>query len=226
MKGFVITILSVSLIVILAILAISLRNTQLSTERALIAPLPLAYASFLSDDVAYELNSIVGPELSFNEKNDSMLIIIHDSIQSHNYSNEISTYDRFLKEEVASKTASNISTNFTNLNGGVITLFINEEYNYSNDHNADEVLFTRTNGTGATSYEINFTITAVRANVTHMAFDSNGTMNVTIHYTDLNGTGTEQGNVFPNQLNSMRVDYFGGSSIEVDVGLKNGNTGT
>lgn len=226
MRGFVITILSMSLIMMLVVLAMSHRNTQLSTERSLIEPLPLIYAAFLLDSVAYEFNSMVGPQLDLREGNESMNVTVKDILQSHNYSAEINGYDAFLSGEVADRTASSISANFSNLSGGVITLFINEDYTYTNDHTTNESLFTRENGTGATLYDINFTITAVRANVTHMDFNSSGTMNVTIIYTDLNGTDTEQGSVFPNQPNTFRVDYANGGSMTITIGLVSGNSGS
>jgi len=226
MRGFVITILSVSLIVLLLALTLSLGNTQRGTERALIEPLPLTYAAFLLDDVAFEFNSIVGPRLGFEERNDSMTVTVIDGLDGYNHSAEISAYDSFLRGEVADRTASNITANFTNLTGGVIRLFIDEDYVYTNDHTANESLFTRAGGTGATSYEINLTTTAVRANVTHITFNGSGTMNVTIRYTDQNGTAVEEGSVFPGQQNVFKLDYANGGSIRITLGPESGNSGS
>ncbi|NYZ74540.1 hypothetical protein H0O00_05330 [Candidatus Micrarchaeota archaeon] len=226
MRGFVITILSVSLIMMLVMLAMSLRNAQLGTERALLEPLPLTYAAFLLDDVGYELNSLVGPRIVFKETNESMGLAVSDTLHGYNHSAEMSFYSAFLAGEVATRTASNITTNFTNMTDGVIRVFIAEDYIYSNDHTKNESLFTKSDGTGATSYDINITITAVRSNVTHMAFNDNGTLNVTIRYTDLNGTGVEEGRVFPDQPNTLRVDYEGGGSILVALGPEGGNDGS
>jgi hypothetical protein len=213
----------VSLVAILIMLAMSLRNAQLSTERALMEPLPLIYAASISDDVAYGFNSLVGPRIGFQETNSSMKVAVADTLHDYNHSAEISSYAAFLRGEVAGQTASNISADFTNITGGVMRLFIDEDYIYTNDHARNESLFTREGGTGASSYDINFTITAVRANVTHMAFNDSGTMNVTIRYTDVNGTGVEEGKVFPHQLNTFRVDYAGGGSMTVTIGPESGN---
>lgn len=226
MRGFVITILSVSLIMVLVALAMSLRNIHAGTERSLMEPLPLIYASFLLDDVAYELNSLVGPGLALNETNDSIRLAISDSLHTANHSAEILAYRRFLESEVADSTVSNITVDFTNLTGGTISLSIDGDYSYANDHNASEALFTRSDGTGATSYDINFTVYSVRQNVTHMEFNSSGTLNVTIHYTDLNCTATEQGAVFPGSHNSLLVVYPNGTSMEVSVGAVGGNSGS
>jgi len=226
MRGFVITILSIAIVMMLILLAVSFRNVEVSTERALIEPLPLIYAAYLLDDIGYEFHSIIGPGMSMNQSNDSMKITIADTLHDRNHSAEILAYEEFLTGEVASRTASNISTDFTNLTSGEIKLFINEDYVYSNDHDDRALLFTRQGGTGASSYDVHFIITAVRSNVTHMAFDENGTLNVTIHYTDLNGTGVEQGKVFADQANSFKVDYADGSSMIVTAGQAAGNNGS
>ena len=226
MRGFVITILSVAIIVMLVTLSMSSRNIQASTERVLMEPLPLLYAAYLLDDVGYELNSIIGPGINLNQSNDSIKLTMTDSLHDKNHSSDILAYEEFLTGEVANTTASTIATNFTNLTDGTIKLFINEDYAYSNDHDDRMILFTRSGGTGARSYEINFTITAVRSNVTQMEFNDNGTINVTIRYTDLNGTTVEQGKVLENQANSFRVEYMDGSSMTVDVGLASANNGS
>ncbi len=210
----------------LIVLATSFRNAQLSNERAIMEPLPLIYAAVLFDDVAYELNSIVGPQIQIYQRNDSTTITIIDTLHGYNHSAEIFRYDTFLRGEVASRTASNITTNFTNMSDGMITTFINEDYIYTNNHSSNESIFTKSEGTGATSYEINVTITAVRSDVMHMEFDEDGTMNVTIQYTDLNGTDTEEGQVLPDAVNTMRIDYVGGSSLTITIGSVDGNSGS
>ncbi|MBU1020006.1 MAG: hypothetical protein KJ847_02230 [Firmicutes bacterium] len=226
MRGFVITILSISLLVILVVLGMSFRNSQLSNERSIIEPLPLIYAATLFDDVAVGLNSIVGPQIQIYQRNDSTQIRIIDTLSNYNYSSEIFRYDTFLRGEVASRTASNITTNFTNMSEGMITLFINDNYIYTNNHSSNESVFTKIGGTDATSYEINVTITAVRSDVTHMEFDENGTINVTIQYTDINGTEIEEGQVLPNAVNIMEIDYASGSKLTITIGQINGEGGS
>jgi hypothetical protein len=225
MRGFVITILSVTFIGMLLVLSISLRNAQLGTERALIEPLSLTYASFLLDDVGYEFNSILGPRIGLDERNDSMVIALSDTLHDANHSTDIYLYKAFMEGSVSGATASNISLNITNLTSGTIRLFINEDYNYTNDHSINESFFTKDNGTGATSYSINITVSGARTNITHMAFNDSGTINVTIMYSDLNGTGVESGKVFPNQQSAFRLDY-GSNSMVVTLGSINGNSGS
>jgi hypothetical protein len=224
MRGYVITILSVSLIMILIALAMSLRSAYLSTERALIEPLPLTYAAFLLDDAAYEFNSIVGPQIGIAESNSSIVVSINDTLHTYNHSADIATYGAFLSGEVANITVSSISANFTNITGGTMRVFIDEDYVYTNNHTSRGMLFTRSGGTNATSYNISFTVAGVRGNVAHMAFNASGNLNVTIAYTDWNGTGTETGTVFAGQANTFSVTYANGSGVTVGVGMNAGNS--
>jgi hypothetical protein len=226
MRGFVITVLSVSLIMILVVLATTLSNTQLSTDRALKDPLPLIYAAFLLDDIGHDFNEIAGPVIVQNETNSSLMLSVSDTLGGYNDSWAISQYGVFLSNEVASRTASNISTNLTNLTGGVITLFIDDNYSYVNDNTINETIFTKVGGTNASAYFINATVTSVRANVTPMTFNANGTLNVSILVTDINGTYSASGKVLPNQQNTLRIYYVGGGSLVITVGSQNGNSGS
>jgi hypothetical protein len=224
MKGYVITILSVSLIMILVTLSLSLRSAYLSTERALIAPLPLTYAGFLMDSVAYQLNSAIGPQIGINESNSSTIISINDTLASMNQSANITAYGAFLSSQVANTTASSITTNFTNISSGITRLYIDQNYVYTNNFTSNEMLFTAPGGTNATVYNVSFTTSGVRSAVAPMTFNASGNLNVTLSYTDSNGTGTETGIVSGNQTNQLIVTYANGSTITVTVGLKNGNS--
>lgn len=226
MRGFVVTILSVGLILLIATLALSFRNAQLSTERALLEPMPLLYSSFTIEAISTQFNSIVGPEISIAEDNSSIRLGIKDALHGYNHSAEISSFNSFISGEAAARAASNISMNFTNLTGGSMLIFINEDYTYLNNHIENKSVFTRNGGTGATYYEINITTTAVRANSTLMEFDEGGALNATIRCTDLNGTITQEGALDPGGAHTLRVEYENGGSLEIEIGPYSGNSGS
>ncbi len=226
MKGFVITILSVSIIMLIVVLSMSLRNSQLSTERSLAEPMPLVYSSFLVDNAALELNSIIGPYLSFSQRNDSTHIIISDTLSSYNYSNEIFSFDTYLTSEIASRTASNITTNYTNITSGTNRVFIDQDYIYTKDYNSRMSLFTKSGSTSAIAYNLNYTLPALRSSVSHMVLHNNATLNITILYTDLNGTGVEQGSIYPYETTALTVSYVNGCNVIITAGIISGNNGS
>ncbi len=226
MKGFVITIVSVSLILLLVLLSSSLRNSHLSMERALTEPQALSYAAFLFDDVAEDVNSIAGPEITLMETNSSMNIQIKDSIPKENYSGELSDYEGFLETKIANQTHAYIDANFSNMSSGAVLVSINEDYTYENDPATGEMLFTSQGGTGATSYYITVMVSETRQNFTSFDFNENGDLNVTIEYKDLNGSLTETGKLFSDVPNSLDVVYADNSSLYIDIGKKDGNDGS
>ncbi len=193
---------------------------------ALLEPLPLIYSAFTIDAISSEFNSLIGPQISITQGNTSTQISVKDMLHGYNHSGEISSFGAFISGEAASRSASSISANFTNLTEGNILVFINEDYEYLNNHNLNESVFTREGGTDAYSYEINITTNGVRVNSTPMEFDPGGTLNVTIRHSDLNGTIVEEGAIFPGGSHSLRVYYEGGGVLEVEVGPYAGNPGS
>jgi hypothetical protein len=226
MKGFVITLISVSLIVILVVMAISLRNEELRSQRVIIEPLPLIYSSFYFDSVAQGLNKIAGPELELQENNTSTIIRISDRIETDNHAQEIVNFADFISGDFAQRTQSNISMNLSNITNGTNKLFIHEDYIYINDHNMNQSNFTKEGGTGARTINIQYNIGAVRSNVTSPIFSNNGTMNMSFVITDLNGTINETGLAYANQVTFMTIDYIGGCQITIQIGRINSNDGS
>jgi hypothetical protein len=226
MKGFVITLISVSLIMIIVLLAITVHNEQLKARRAVIEPLPLLYSAFYFDSVAIGLNEVVGPRMVLLQSNNSTTISITDTLESENHSLELDSFETFISTEIATRTQSNISLNFTNISQGVNRVFINEDYNYTNSHIDNESVFTRKGGVPGRSYIFEYTIGAVRTNSTPMTLLDNATANITIIYTDLNGTVNHTGSINIDQSNVEIINYGENCQIRIEVGPILGNGGS
>lgn len=228
MKGFVVTIIALSLVALLFVLSTSLRNNYLSNERSLSAPQPLIYGAFLFDSIAMDVNSLIGPVIQFNQMDNSLGIAVTDSIPKGNISSALSTYGNFLNQSVADQTHSSINANFSNLTSGVLTVYINRDYLYTNNEYAGEMEFTAPGGggTNATSYDINVTVLKTRSSISPFNFNNSGNLNITLRFTDLNGTDIESGSVFSTSSNVFSVSFSDGSSASVSVGLNNGSSGS
>ena len=224
MRGFAITLVAVSLIAILVMLSSSLRGGYLSMERALTEPQPLIYASFMFDSVAHDINSIAGPNMIFYPRNDSFGILILDTIPARNFSSDLSAYENFLEGTIGNETHASIDVNLSMLTPENLTVTINEDYEYAHE-DGDTVRFTSSGGTGATFYGINITVTETRANLTSFSFDPGGDLNVTLVYSDLNGTIIENGTVRSNVDNTFEVNYTGGGELEIEIGNVGGDGG-
>lgn len=224
MRGFAITLVAVSLIALLVMLSTSLHGSYLSMERALLEPQPLIHASFLFETVAHDIHSIVGPDMIFYLGNESFGILFFDVIPSENFTADLSEYESFLEGTIANETHASIDVNVSALTPENMEVTINEDYSYIRDQN-DTVLFVSSGGTGATFYGINITVVETRANVTPFSFSPGGDLNVTLMYSDLNGTITESGTVFSDAVNVFWVNYSGGGELIIEVGKVSGSDG-
>jgi hypothetical protein len=127
---------------------------------------------------------------------------------------------------VADSSHSDISLNFTNISDGTIRAFINEDYIYTNNHVIPEIIFTSENDMGTTSYEINFSITKIRTNMTHFVSDPGGDIEVVIYYTDLNSSEVETATLNSDEDNVLTINYQDESTIEIAIGEHDGSDGS
>ncbi len=220
MKGFVITLISITLVMLLVTLSSVLHNNHLKMERALSGPQPLIYAGFMFDAVSVGLNDILGPEMELYQKNDSLGILIQDSLPGKNHSEELTDYEDFLEGYLADSANVVFDLNLTNISHEVL---INKKYSYENN---ESMVFTSESGTDAYSYEINITVREIRENLTLFDFNSSGDLNLTLNYVDKNGSLTESGKLFSNSLNQFTADYPAGKSLEIEIGKIMGNDGS
>ena len=224
MRGFIITIVSISLIAILVVFSTVLHNSYLSMERVLLVPQPLAYPSFLFSTVAGDVHEIAGPELVQSYSNTSLRIWIADTLPNENFTSALSAYQEFLEDEVANATNSRISANFSRLRPENMSFAIDERYNYTIE--SGDMIFTAPGGTGATEYNVVVTTDGRRDTITWFGFNSSGDMNVSVTYTDLNGTVIESGTVHSDVVNKILVSYEGGHNLQVTLGNVKGEDGS
>ena len=224
MRGFAITLVAVSLIAILVVLSTSLRASHLSMERALVEPQSLVYASFMFETVGHDIHSIVGPDILFHPRNDSFGILILDVVPSENFSDDLSDYENFLEGTVANETHTSLDVNLSAITPEDFVVTINEDYTYAHENN-DTAIFTSSGATGATSYQVNITVIETRANLSSFAFDPGGDLNVSLVYSDLNGTKIENGMVRSNGNDEFIVNYTNGGELRMEVGRVDGSDG-
>jgi len=226
-RGFVITLASLGLIMLLVAFSSTLHNNYLSLERALLEPRPLLYAAFIFDSVAQDLNTIAGPQINITQTNSSTRILIADTVPNENFSSQLASYESFIETILANETHSTIRANFSNMSAGMLRLSINGNYNYTNNQTGAEMLFISdgTGGTNATVYEIFVSIIKTRASVQNFVFDPGGDLNISITYTDLNGTGTASGKILSNQANNFVLTYDDGSRFTLLVGRTGSSNG-
>jgi hypothetical protein len=162
--------------------------------------------------------------MALQQRNDSYWVSISDTLPNSNFSSKLSAYESFLEGDIADETNSQIDANFSLLRPENLTVFINEDYVYSSQ--GDTAVFGKAGGTGASSYDITISTDGVRQNLSGLVFNSSGDMNVSITYTDRNGSVAMSGAVFSDDPNKLVADYFAGKRLEVTIGQVLGQSGS
>ena len=224
MRGFIITLATSGIILLLVLYSNTLRDSYRGMERALAEPQSLTYGAALFDDISAEVNSIAGPSVSFAEANDSLGVQITDTLPKSNYSAQLNAYEAFIEGTLANRTRTTIDANLSNLRTGTVTMRINQDYAYSAAPQGGEMSFTRSGGTNATAYYINISVVKSRVAYVPFTFNPSGDINVTVRYTDLNGTILASGAVLSSGTDFMQVTHDVGS-VRVSFGRKSGNNG-
>lgn len=221
MRGFVVTIISVALATILFTLTSTLYENFNSMQRALITPHALTYGAYLFDDVGHDLTEITGNRILLGQENGSVSLVVGCSVPGNNYTHELEEYEDYLENSFAARTNAVIDANFSNMSEGTLVMDISG-YEYENRYDRGEMYF---GGTGANDYVINASVFKKRGNITQMNSTA-GDLNVSIRYTDLNGSIVQTVAIKSNESNVFRADYGANEYVEIRVGRNRGHDGT
>lgn len=226
MKGFVVTLVTMGIIVLLVMLTSALHNGHKEIERAVLEPEKISYGAVMFDSVKQDLDSITGSNITMSQSNDSITLTVNDTVPQQNYTTLLSDYESFLENTTANKTHSTIDINLSNLSSGDLTIHINEDYTYQNDFTSGEMLFTKSVTTNATEYAITIDVGKTRQSLTDFTYNASGDLNISINYTDFNGTETISGTLSSDNPNRLEINYLEGGYLYIDIGQKNGNDGS
>jgi hypothetical protein len=230
-KGFIISIIAVSLVLLLIMFVIIMHNTYLSSERAVKEPQPLVYSRFFFNDVFMDVKKIVGPNIEMDKQNNSIVIIISDTLPKSNFLHDLDEYKAFLENNFSSDINANISVDFSTIEDGTLELFFVNRYLYANNYTGDnDVLFVAIGNdskTNASAYEIDLTTPLYRESIQDFQWDQNGDINVTIRYSDLNGTWESNGTLNSSVANTFLITFISNETryVKVVVGKKDGREG-
>lgn len=222
-KGFVTSLVAGGLILLLIILVSLLHNSYLESERAMKISQPIIYSKFFFNDVFFDVNKIVGPNLTINEQNATLRIRVSDTLPKANFSNDLEKYREFIENNFSSTIHANVSANFSEIEDGTLELFLLDGYLYNHSYVGDnEVLFGTTENNGKTNaihYEINITVQRYRQSIQSFSWSPIGDMNVTITYTDKNGTVQSEGLLHSSLENTFKATLVSNDTRTIEISL-------
>jgi len=226
-RGFVFSIIAVSFMLLLMVLATVAASQYMESERLLAAPLPLIYSAATLDNVGHELADAVLPVASVTPSNDSVRVLIADSVPRPDSGYELASIKSFAEGGLAQSLHATISVNTSEVDNGSLSLKVLDGFAYGNSLNGtSEVFFTPLeNGTasGAANYSITISTDEFRDSESFFTWDTaedtTGDMNVTLVYSDMNGTFTDSGMLRPDIANRMTMTYDENGTEQMDIVL-------
>ena len=230
MKGFFVSLVTITMILILFFLWSSTTRASIDFDLNIYESYSSATPGFLVDDIWFDVNKIVGPSMNITEgvEDDFTRIYIGDSLPKSNFTARLQSYKDFVEERMLNQTNANISLDFSSLTDGELEVATMDSYAYINNYSSSEentvFFYKNENDTGVYEYYINITTSEFRESVNNFNWNPSGSINVTLVYTDNNGTTTTSGRLRPNIANEFEIEYENGGEIEITIG-RNFNDG-
>ncbi len=230
MKGFFVSLVTITMILIIFFLWSSTTRASIDFDLNVYESYSSATPGFLADDIWFDVNKIVGPSMNLTKgvEDNFTRIYIGDFLPKSNFTSRLQSYKDFVEERMLNQTNANISLDFSSLTDGNLEVTLMDNYTYLNDYLSSEentVLFYKNDeDTDVYEYYINITTPQSRESVDDFNWNPSGSINVTLVYSDNNGTTTTSGRLRPNIANEFEIEYENGGEIEITIG-RNFNDG-
>ena len=225
MKGFIFSIIAISFMLLLITLAITMSNEYWETERVSAQPQPLSYAAATLETVGKLFCDVSLPDAGVSSDNSSLNIRVADSVPRSGNGGQLSALKSYVEGDLADSLHADISVNTSQVDNSSLRVALADSFAYENGKNGTREVFfgtiTNASSTGATRYSLNISVNEFRRSVGAFTFIPGGDMNVTIRYTDKNGTVESSGKLNSNAPNTMTFDYgtnVSTGSLEVIIG--------
>ncbi len=215
-KGFIFSVIAISFMMLLILLATTMANEYWESERVTSAPVPNVYAAASLDNIGILFADTLLPDSSVTTTNVSSVVYIADYLPRQSNSSQISGLKTFAEGSLANSMHAQISVNTTQVQSSALSVSLMDNYFFESTMNNNSTMVFRSaenaSSTNATQYNITFSVSDFRTSVSDFSYSGNGSMNVTIIYSDKNGTASTSGSLNPNAANHFVIDYVSGKA--------------
>ena len=140
-KGVVFTMSTLLISLFLVMLALSLNILNEKNENNISRIFPIEKAGFVADDIDFDINKIIGTEISAQRTISLTRIFISDVLPGDTNKLKLIDYEIFAESVYAGQQNAQIDLNTDNLTDGKTEIIfsngLNYEYDYANDSNVD-----------------------------------------------------------------------------------------
>jgi hypothetical protein len=224
-RGFLVT-LSTMLLLMTSLLFI--QNSQKAgrdSERAVLDEQAVDSASYAFDDVAGNVNAMLGPQVEISRNSSESNITFTEQLpRSGSDSSLLSTYGNFIAD-YSNGTNTNITLDFSGILGGTLLVF---STGLQYGRNATAVSFYAPNtGTNASAYELSIFSDNYAQSQNITSLPNSGSVKLVINYSDLSGSINVNGSFDPNSLATYFIGYGDPASfVNIKLGNFSGGSGS
>jgi len=226
-RGFLVTLSTMLLLMASLLLVQSSQKAGRNSERAVLDAQAIDSAAYEFDDMAWDLNAMLGPQINISRNSSESNITFTEQLPQSDYSSLLSNYSSFIAN-YSNWINTNITLNFSGILNGTLLVFSN---GLQYDRNATAVRVYASNaGTNASAYELSISSNDYRniESINNINSMQSGAVKLMVHYSDLNGSIEAIGTFDPNSVASYSVSYTGdpASAIMIRVGNFSGSSGS
>ena len=217
MKGFIASLVTIIISLLLLLQVIAIRESSHSFEQQSSSFQSLRHASLISDAVANDVAHILNFPINVYQNNVSSFLAISGTMPPSSPNSTLQNYADFIASDIAAKSHANISLNITNMTDGLTEINFFNRYDIAIDYENRTFLFLSPMSLAPKVYEFNITIAQYRDLVDQDITPGIGGPNLTLNYLDNNGSITWQGQLDPNMAHSLTVTYTNNKSFTLAI---------
>jgi hypothetical protein len=222
-RGFLVTLSTMLLLMASLLLVQSSQQAGRDSERAVLDAQAIDSAAYEFDDVAWDLNAMLGPQVNISRNSSGSNITFTEQLPQSDYSSLLSNYSSFIAN-YSNGTNTNITLDFSGIANGTLLVFSN---GLQYDRNATAVRFYAPNaGTNASVYELSIFANDYIQSQNLSSLPSSGAARLVVHYSDLNGNSDASGWFDPNSFAVYSINYSAAGYVRIKVGNFSGSSGS
>ncbi len=219
-KGFVFSLIAISFLLLLVLLAATMSSEFWENERVSAAPVPNSFAAASVDRMGAATADLLLPVSSVTNGADGASFYVSDNLPRQADPSQLQTLKEYAENEYAAALHASISVNTTKVANNSLEARVLDNYVFQSTlNNSREMAFRsaeNATSTGATQYAVGLYVNDYREYVDEFDYSGSG-INVTVRYSDRNGTEETTGFLDPDSGNTMTIHYTSGSA-EISIG--------
>jgi hypothetical protein len=225
-KGFVFSLIAVLFMMLLILMAATMADEYAENERVEALPVPNSFAAASLDNVGTLAADLLLPNASVTDTDNGTTIWVSDTLPRQVNQTQLSGLQSYAQGQLAYSQHAVITMDTSQVLNNSLSLLMMDDFMFQSTLNNSPTMVFRSLGNGsstnATSYNITISVADNRSSVSGFTFPG-GTLNVTLAYTDNNGTVVTGGSLNPSALNHFSINYASGVRADIYIGMVSQN---